>query len=109
MSKHFIEYCCCGVVIAQCRCPGPKVSSVSLKPCTHLTPDKDSIAELIGRMAIGEQVTILQAQRVANYTLQILRRLVSVQAELIETREAVSKIEDAWGKLETELGLPKRP
>lgn len=35
MGEHFIERCSCGIVLNQCRCPGPKTTRVSSKPCTH--------------------------------------------------------------------------
>lgn len=34
---HFIERCRCGIVLAQCRCPGPKDERVSNNPCSHVS------------------------------------------------------------------------
>jgi len=34
---HFIERCGCGIVLAQCRCPGPKDERVSNNPCSHVS------------------------------------------------------------------------
>lgn len=33
MSEHFIKVCSCGNVIAQCRCPGPKLKTIVEKGC----------------------------------------------------------------------------
>ncbi len=35
MAEHYILKCSCGVVLAQCRCPGPKTEKVSKSPCVH--------------------------------------------------------------------------
>lgn len=36
MTEHYIERCICGVVISQCRCPGPgKAERISTEICTH--------------------------------------------------------------------------
>lgn len=38
---HKTVVCSCGRQLSTCRCPGPKVTEVSKKPCTHsLTPDE---------------------------------------------------------------------
>ena len=34
-SKHFIEECVCGVIIAQCRCPSPDKKVTTVMVCTH--------------------------------------------------------------------------
>lgn len=32
--SHFIKQCECGMIIAQCRCPGPKPVEI-VRPCSH--------------------------------------------------------------------------
>lgn len=33
VDGHFIILCSCGVLVAQCRCPGPKVTTVKQNGC----------------------------------------------------------------------------
>jgi hypothetical protein len=53
-NMHFITKCSCGVVIAQCRCPGEKVEATIIRGCTICHNSTASVVKSGDNWVIGD-------------------------------------------------------
>lgn len=52
MSTHFVEKCkSCGIVISQCRCPGPKLVKHGL--CDACKKSRDALDAAVEALMVG--------------------------------------------------------
>lgn len=77
--SHFINYCACGIVLSQCRCPDMNKTIRKSKECTHIVASKAS-TDAISEVSL---LTVKQAVEEIGYVPNTLRMSPKAYAELM--------------------------